>query len=127
MLALLAAQLAATPGALRVTTYGNTALAGEPVSNHTVQSLSDLALPAFHSAVVVGQLSPTSGGAVEQWGLFSLQAPTGFARLWIDDHLMIDADLTGSAPPRLPPTGPPAPPLPERRRRVQGGSARKGG
>ena len=81
-------------GALEFVVYNNTATAGPPVSNTTLDSLRSFRLPALHSAVLMGQLTLT------QWSVFSLAGNAGYARLWVDDHLLIDALLTPAGPNR---------------------------
>ena len=80
--------LAGARPSVRVVTYGNTALAGAPTANRTAPGVGSLELPPYSSAVLSGQLAGAG-----QWALFSLEGPTGYARLWIDDHLLIDAAL----------------------------------
>ena len=81
-------------GALEVAIFNNTAAAGPPVSNMTLDSLQSFRLPALHSAVLMGQLT------LAQWSVFSLAGATGYARMWVDDHLLIDAPLTPTGPNR---------------------------
>jgi hypothetical protein len=87
--ALVGLLLPATASAeLRLVTFGNVALAGTPITNATVAGFGTLSLPPNSSAVLTGQLT------AQQWALFAVEAPTSYVRLWIDDHLMVDAPVT---------------------------------
>eukprot|EP01050_Picozoa_sp_SAG11_P022704 SAG11_NODE_4361_length_1933_cov_1.818975_2_plen_282_part_00 len=94
-LLLQAVRASGTDGAgLHITTFPNTALAGATSRNGTLPSLSSLTLPALSSAVLEGELTLS-----HEWAIFGLRAQRGFARLWVDDHLMLDTELAGSVPP----------------------------
>lgn len=71
---------------LQLTVYDNTAMAGSPIHNVS-QALGAFALPSLHSATLMGQL------VLPQWSRFSLTGSAGYARLWVDDHLLIAAPL----------------------------------
>jgi hypothetical protein len=84
---MIAARLSAALASLQVAVYDNTALSGSPIQNATVARLSTFALPALHSAVLQGRLTQ------RQWSVFSLRGSSSHARMWVDDHLLIDASL----------------------------------
>ena len=79
---------------LEVAIFNNTAASGPPVSNMTLNSLDSFRLPALHSAVLMGELT------LAQWAVLSLGGIAGYARLWVDDHLLIDGLLTPAGPNR---------------------------
>jgi hypothetical protein len=71
---------------LSAAVFGNTALAGIPVSNSTIAQLSTVLslLRPWHSAVIQGQIT------AQEWALFSVDTDAGFVRLRVDDHLLVD-------------------------------------
>lgn len=91
---------------ISATFYANTAHAGEGTFTGTFNSLEDAALKldANSSVTFAGQLSHTG---VQ---ILALDGDNGYARLWVDDHLLIDQNLAPPSPPRCAdPGGDPAP------------------
>ena len=80
---------------LSATVYGNTALAGPPVLNTTVAELAGVLhlLEPWQSVVVEGQITAT------EWAVFSVDTDSGFVRLRVDDHLLVDGGPAAALPP----------------------------
>lgn len=87
---------------VHVSVYNNTAFGWPSIVNRTLPSLANIPnlLTPFTSAVVQGQLYPTSTPTT--WGLFEVVIDAGHVRLWVDDHLLVDGGPAVAPPLQCP-------------------------
>lgn len=95
-------------GEVRVVTYNTTAGAGLGTATANItqprvalppQAASLTAHGAGRSLVFTGRIKGPSSPAAPELRLFGVAADAGYARLWVDDHLLVDAPLSGGRGP----------------------------